>query len=76
MSEPRIKNFEPGLAMPDLPVRDVLPEIARELATNRPVVLQAPPGRSGMANPGSKFLMRGSDMQKEMFWKLFCCQIL
>jgi len=30
--------------MPDLPVRDVLPEIARELATNRPVVLQAPPG--------------------------------
>ena len=44
MSEPRIKNFEPGLAMPDLPVRDVLPEIARELATNRPVVLQAPPG--------------------------------
>ncbi|MDD5704566.1 MAG: ATP-dependent helicase HrpB, partial [Kiritimatiellae bacterium] len=30
--------------LPDLPVRAVLPEVARALDANRPVVLQAPPG--------------------------------
>jgi len=30
--------------LPDLPVRSVLPEIARHLSANRAVVLQAPPG--------------------------------
>ena len=29
---------------PDLPIRDVLPQVAKALADNHPVVLQAPPG--------------------------------
>ena len=34
----------PFASLPDLPVRTVLPEVARCLGNNRPVVLQAPPG--------------------------------
>ena len=34
----------PPAWLPDLPVRAVLPEVARCLGANRPVVLQAPPG--------------------------------
>jgi ATP-dependent helicase HrpB len=34
----------PMQALPDLPVRAVLPDLAHALAANRPVVLQAPPG--------------------------------
>lgn len=44
------------LPLPDLPVRAVLPEVARHLEANRPLVLQAPPG-SGKTTLTAPFLL-------------------
>ncbi len=41
---PSFRGERSRKALPDLPVRAVLPDIARALDANRPVVLQAPPG--------------------------------